>query len=208
VAARARAAGPAARFLGSRTLLWALLAAPGVWMLIAWWRGATFYGEVLHASGELAVQLLIATMAVTPLALMFPRARLTQWLRRRRRYLGVATFGYSLMHTVVYLARQADLGVILEDARSVAIWTGWIALILMLALAVTSNDASIRWLRRRWHRLHRLVYVAAILTLAHWILTAFDPTSAWVYAGILVAVQLVRVGASLWHRRARRPAAS
>lgn len=200
--ARVRATGSAvARFLGSRAFLWALLAAPAVWILVAWWRGSTFYGEVLHASGDIAAKLLIATMAVTPLALAFPRARWTRWLKPRRRYLGVATFGYSLLHTLVYLQRQPGLASILEDAKAASMWTGWIALIVMLALAVTSNDASIRWLRRRWQRLHRLVYIAAILTFAHWVLSAFDPVPGWIHLGVLAALEVYR----LLRSRRRRP---
>lgn len=200
-----RGEGPpaaAARTLGSPYVLWTVLALPAVYTGIAWWRGATFYGEVLHASGDLAAQLVIVTLAVTPLKYAFPRARFTRWLRRSRRYFGVAAFGYAFVHAVVYLQRQADLSSIVDDAAATAMWTGWLALIVMLPLAATSNDASVRRLGRRWQLLHRLVYPAAVLTFAHWILTAFDPVPGSIHAGVLAAIVAIR----LWLGRRRRRA--
>ena len=63
----------------------------------------------------------------------------------------------------------------------------------MLVLAATSNDAAVRSLRARWKWLHRAVYVAAALTFGHWVLTAFDPTTAYVHLGILAALQALRL---------------
>jgi len=177
----------------SRYLIWLLLALPGLYWLQGYWRDTHFYGELVHATGVLATQLLIVTLAITPLQRVLPRFRWLTWLRRRRRYLGVAAFGYSLLHAAIYFARQDALARVLEDVREAAMWTGWIALVLMLILAVTSNDQSVRWLGRRWQLLHRIVYLAAALTLVHWILSAFDPTTAYVCLGILAALELIRV---------------
>lgn len=181
------------RVLSSPYVLWAALALPAVHTLYAYWRGATFYGEVVHSSGVLAARLLIVTMAITPLCLAFPRAGWTRWLKARRRYFGVAAFGYSALHAAVYVARQADLAAIVDDALEAAMWTGWLAALVMLALAVTSNDASVRWLQARWKWLHRAVYVAAVLTFAHWILSAFDPVPGWLHLGVLAALEAYRL---------------
>ena len=70
---------------------------------------------------------------------------------------------------------------------------GWIALALFVPLAVTSNDISVRRLRRSWKTVHRLVYPAAILVFVHWVLSAFDPTTAWIHVGILAAIEIVRI---------------
>ncbi|HLF11092.1 MAG TPA: ferric reductase-like transmembrane domain-containing protein [Gammaproteobacteria bacterium] len=182
-----------ARLLDAPYLVWVLLALPAVFMTYNYVQGTIFYGELLHATGELGARLLIAAMAVTPLRLMFPNAGWVRWLMRRRRYLGVAAFGYSLLHAAVYLERQADFASIVEDALEIAMWTGWLALLVMLALAATSNDASLRLLRRGWKWLHRCVYAAAALTFAHWILSAFDPVPAAVHLGILAALEGVRL---------------
>jgi sulfoxide reductase heme-binding subunit YedZ len=198
-----RAASRVGRRLRSPYPLWLLLSLPAIYMAVAWWRGATFYGEVLHATGELATQLLIVTLAVTPLSLAFPAARWTRWLRARRRNFGVAAFSYSLLHAAVYLWRQ-DLARIVEDALEPAMWTGWLAVILLLALAMTSNDVAVRRLGQRWKRLHRVVYVAAVLTFAHWILSAFDPIPGWIHLGVLAALEAYR----LWRTRINRAARS
>jgi methionine sulfoxide reductase heme-binding subunit len=173
-------------------LLWALLALPGAFMTYRYVQGTTFYGEYLHATGELGARLLIVTMAVTPLRMMFANAAWTRWLVRRRRYLGVAAFGYALLHATAYLQRQS-LAVITKEAAELALTTGWVALLVMLLLAATSSDAAVRLLGRRWKWLHRAVYAAAVLTFAHWILTAFDPLPGAAHLGVLAALEAIRV---------------
>jgi sulfoxide reductase heme-binding subunit YedZ len=176
-----------------RWLVWTLLALPGLYLTYRYSVGATFYGEYLHATGELAARLLIVAMAVTPLRLLFPNAHWVRWLARGRRWIGVAAFGYAVLHAVAYLARQGELTRIAADAAEAAMWTGWLALLVMLALAATSNDRSVRRLGRRWKWLHRTVYAAALLTFAHWILAAFDPLPGAVHLGVLAALEAIRL---------------
>lgn len=192
---------PLARLLTHPWVLWIVLALPAVYWLYAWWRESMFYGQVLHLTGDFAVQLLIVTMAVTPLRLLFPKAAWVRGLLRRRRHLGVAAFGYSLLHTVVYIQRHPELAFILEDASEFAMWTGWLAFFLMLALALTSNDAAVRLLGRGWKRLHRVVYLAAALVFVHWIFSAFDPTVGYIHLGVLVALEALRLALPFFARR-------
>jgi methionine sulfoxide reductase heme-binding subunit len=183
----------AARVLNAPLFFWAVLVLPAVYFAYAYLRGSMFYGELLHATGELGAQFLIAALALTPLRLLLPGAGWVAWLARRRRYLGVAAFGYSLLHAAVYLNRQRDLAAIIGDAAEIAMWTGWLALAVMLALAATSNDASVRWLRNRWKWLHRAAYAAAVLTFMHWILSAFDPVSGILHAAVLASLEAIRL---------------
>ena len=184
------------RILNAPVVLWLLLSLPGIYWIAAYRLERIFYGEFIHLTGDLAVQILIVTLAVTPLRRLFPAAAWVRWLRARRRYLGVAAFGYALLHTAVYIQRRPDLAFILEDAAAVGMWTGWLALLLMLTLALTSNDASVRWLGKNWQRLHKLVHIIAMLSFAHWIFTAFDPTTAYIYLGVFVFIEAIR----LWKR--------
>jgi sulfoxide reductase heme-binding subunit YedZ len=184
------------RLLNASWFVWLLLALPGIVLTYRYARGTTFYGEYLHATGELGVRLLMLAMAMTPLKLMFANAGWVRWLARRRRYIGVAAFGYSLLHAVAYLERKATLTAIVEDAAELALLTGWMALLVMLALAVTSNDTAVRLLRTGWKWLHRTVYLAAALTFGHWMLTAFDPTAAYVHLAILAALEATRLMSS------------
>ncbi len=190
----------------SHFTLWALLSIPCALILYDYQNDALTYGEVIHLTGDWSVRLLIVTLAVTPMRMMFPRAQLVAWLVERRRDLGVATFLYALVHTLVYLARKADLALIVREGLDPGLWTGWLALALFAVLASTSNAASVRWLGPWWKKLHRLVYVATLLTFAHWLLVAFDMTVALVYAGVVAAIELCRIVASI--RRAKRRARS
>ena len=109
---------------------------------------------------------------------------------RDRRALGVAMFGYAALHLAIYLTRKWPEAV--AKALDPDILTGWVALALALPLALTSTNGWVRRLRKRWGVLHRLVYAVAVLTALHWILTAFDPTTAYVFAAIIAALLLVR----------------
>jgi sulfoxide reductase heme-binding subunit YedZ len=114
--------------LNHRLFIWALLAVPMVVMTIAYRQDHMFYGEVLHESGVLSARLLMLTLAITPLRMLFPRARWPAWFLQRRRWFGVASFAYALQHTVVYLDKKADWSVVLADGVLPEMWTGWLAL--------------------------------------------------------------------------------
>ena len=199
-AAEASRRGFATTF-GSRYFIWLVLSLPAAIQTYRYWQGATFYGEYLHWTGEFAAQLLIVTLAITPLHLAFPSVRWVRWLLARRRYLGVATFGYSLLHALAYLEQEAALQPIIDDAFDIPIGTGWIALMIFLLLAVTSNDSSVRRLKRKWKTLHRAVYFAAALTFAHWLLTAFDPLVGSIHLAVLALLLAFRA----WRSRRNAP---
>jgi sulfoxide reductase heme-binding subunit YedZ len=186
--------------LNHRLFIWALLAVPMVVMTVAYRQDQMFYGEVLHESGVLSARLLMLTLAITPLRMLFPRARWPAWFLQRRRWFGVASFAYALQHTVVYLDKKADWSVILADGVLPEMWTGWLALGILVLLALSSNDFSVRLLRRSWKRLHRWVYVAAVLAFAHWVLIAFNFVPALVQLLMLAGLESYRM------LRTRRPA--
>lgn len=179
----------------SRPLLWLVLALPGLWILGQWaFTPQDYgYGHAIGDSGKWAAWLLMATLAVTSLRLAFRRQAWTLWLMRRRRDLGVASFAYAAGHTAIYLWRKGALDIVLAELATDYILVGWLAFALFLPLAITSNDVSVRRLKRSWKRLHRLVYPAAILTFLHWVWSAFDPTTAWIHVGILAAIEIVRL---------------
>ena len=188
----------------SRLALWALLAAPGGWIAGRYATDAISYGQVIHETGDWAVWLLLVTLAVTPARLAFRGQGWVVALVRWRRNLGVATFAYAAFHLAVYLVRKADSALIAREGMQLELLVGWIAFFTFAVLAATSNDASVRGLGRGWGRLHKLVYPAAALTLAHWWLSAFDPLMATVHAAILAAIVAARI-ALPWARRRRAP---
>jgi sulfoxide reductase heme-binding subunit YedZ len=178
----------------SRSLLWLVLALPGLWILYRWTATPTAYGygHAIGDSGDWAAWLLMLTLAITPVRLLFRRRRWSTWLMRRRRDCGLASFAYAVGHTGIYLADKASLNTIVSELSSADLLVGWLALALFAPLAATSNDMAIRALGRSWKRLHRLVYPAAILTFLHWVLASFDPTTAYFHIVILGAIELVR----------------
>lgn len=172
--------------------LWVLLAVPAIYIVLRYWQDAISYGEIIHATGDWSVALLALALAVTPLRRVLAGGGLTRWLMTHRRAFGVASFAYATLHTLTYLERKWGHGFILKEGLQPDLLTGWIALAIFLLLAATSNDRSVRALRRNWQRLHRAVYVAAGLTFAHWILTAFEPRIAYICLAALCLIEALR----------------
>ncbi|MGH9237488.1 MAG: sulfite oxidase heme-binding subunit YedZ [Vicinamibacterales bacterium] len=117
-------------------------------------------------TGTWALTMLVITLCVTPLR------RITKWneLIKMRRMLGLFAFFYATLHmlTWVVFVHFFDLTFMVEDvAKRPYITVGMATFLMLLALAVTSNRFSIRKLGRRWQKLHRLVYVAAIGGVIH-----------------------------------------
>ncbi len=124
---------------------------------------------LLHETGRPALQLLLATLAVTPLR------RLSGWndIIRVRRMLGLFAFTYAVVHFSFYFAFDqvfSVAGVLDDTTKRRFILSGMVALASMLPLALTSTKGWIRRLGgKRWRKLHRLVYLAAAAGALHFI---------------------------------------
>lgn len=173
--------------------IWAVLSGPALILLWQYKSDVLTYGGIIHQSGLWSAALIALVLAVTPLRRLWPKARLSRFLLVHRRAIGVASFGYAALHTGVYLDRKIPLGKVLPEAGRLEILTGWAAFLIFLALAVTSNNRSVKRLGRRWQTLHRLVYVAAALTALHWALTSFDYWQAGGFFAFLIAIESVRL---------------
>lgn len=128
--------------------------------------GANPVEMLLHHCGKWALNLLLGTLAIRPLA------TLARWpaLFAYRRMLGLFAFAYALSHLAVYLVLDQGLywPAVVEDVlERPYITLGATALLLLLPLALTSTRAAMRRLGRRWQPLHRLIYPAAILGCWH-----------------------------------------
>jgi methionine sulfoxide reductase heme-binding subunit len=155
--------------LNNKLAIWLLLSIPAVLMLNGWLQGRIETMDMLHPTGEMSARLMIIAMMLSPIVSLFGPRPWLNWLVSRRRALGVAAFGYAVLHLIFYLIDMGNLGDILAEWLAPGIWTGWAAFILMLPVAMTSNDASMRALKAGWKRVQRLVYLAALLTLLHWV---------------------------------------
>lgn len=178
------------RFSPAKAILWTLLGVPAA--LILYNRFADpelFHEEFLHPTGEWSARFLIVALMLTPLSQVLPGREWVRWLVRHRRAFGVAAFLYAVLHLVFYALDMETLGNMLTEVGALGIWTGWLALLMMVPLALTSNDAAMRRLKAAWKKLQRLAYPAALLTLVHWMFVHDGLIPALVSFAPLAALQ-------------------
>jgi methionine sulfoxide reductase heme-binding subunit len=124
---------------------------------------------IVLTTGYNTLLMLILSLAVTPLRLLSPRL---SWLIKFRRLLGLFAFFYASIHLATYVALYANfnLSVFTTDiTKRRFIIAGFCAYLLLLPLAATSTTWAIRKLGgKRWNRLHKLVYFAAICGIIHY----------------------------------------
>ncbi len=127
-------------------------------------------GQVLiRFLGLTSLQFLCATLAITPLRRITGYGALVSY----RRGVGLLCLAYAVLHVTAYL--MFSLGMRWQQLPEEVIerpfiLLGMIALAILLVMGITSNDWAIRRLRHNWKRLHRLVYLAALLVCAHFVL--------------------------------------
>lgn len=184
---------PMIQFLKSRFFTWALLALPSVMMLAGYLNGSRDAHDMLHPTGEFAARAMILAMMCSPLFALFPKARIVQSLLKRRRYIGVAAFGYAALHTAFYLIDKGSFAKVVEEMLVLSIWTGWLAFLIFVPIAATSNNWAVRALGSRWKQLQRWVYAAAILTAAHWLFLEYEVVPVLVHFLPLAVLQILRV---------------
>lgn len=151
-----------------KAILWLLLAIPAALMLRGLTSGDALPMDLLHPSGETSIRLMVLAMLPGPLIdALGPNRFLRGWLSIRRN-LGVAAFAYALLHLAIYVIDMRSLAAMLSELGLPGIWTGWVALFLMIPPAAISFDLAMRRLGRNWKRIQRLVYLALALALIHW----------------------------------------
>jgi sulfoxide reductase heme-binding subunit YedZ len=200
-----------------KALVWAACLAPIA--ALAWWAWtddltANPIDFVTDTLGRWAMRLLLASLALTPLRIVFGIG----WPVTFRRLLGLFAFSYAALHFSVWIVLDhffawPQMGA--DIAKRPYITVGVSALALMIPLAATSTSRMVKRLgARRWRRLHRLVYAAAGLAVLHFLwLAKVGRLEQYLYATILVALLGVRVvdavvGFAARRRGARAPLGS
>jgi len=161
--------------------------------------GANPVEFVTRSSGTWTLVMLCVVLAVSPLR------RLTGWqsLVRMRRMLGLLCFAYACLHLLAYVwfDQWFEVTSVLRDVlKRPFIAAGALAFVLLVPLALTSTNAMVRLLGRRWAILHRAVYAVAVLAVLHY---------AWHKAGkndlfeplVYGVVLAVLIGLRAWPRR-------
>ncbi|MEM9967515.1 MAG: protein-methionine-sulfoxide reductase heme-binding subunit MsrQ [Pseudomonadota bacterium] len=139
--------------------------------------------------GEIALQLLIIGLCITPL-----RRFLNVNFLRFRRAIGVLAFVYVCLHLLVWalLDVQSFDRVMADILKRPYITIGMASLVLLLPLAATSNNWSVRFLGPKWRQLHKLTYLAALLGGLHylWLAKGFQLLPLAYLAVILILLGL------------------
>jgi sulfoxide reductase heme-binding subunit YedZ len=191
-----------------KSVLYLLALMPLGWLLFALLTGRVMGDQVKfmqHVTGDTVLTCLMLTLAVTPLR----RITRINELIRIRRLIGLTAFWYACLHLTTYLVFDQELSVpdILADIRKHPwVLVGFTAFLCLLPLAVTSTNGWIRRLGgKRWQQLHRLVYLAAIAGVLHYLwLVKKDIHYPLIYGLVLLTVLGSRVFLALERSRSRQ----
>ena len=186
------------------------------WLACLWPLGLLVYGAVTNnlgadptaritfATGSTTLNLLTISLAITPLRRLSPRL---SWLIKFRRLLGLFAFFYASLHLLTYIALYAgfDVDAMAADiAKRRFITMGVAAWLLLLPLAATSTTWAIRKLGgKRWNRLHKLVYLAAVCGVIHYWWQVKPGVLAPLTITVILGVLLAARPALEWRQRRR-----
>jgi len=206
-----------------KVLVHALCLLPAMFLLRMYFNGslgleADPVNFITHFTGDWALWLLLADLAITPVRRLNPGL---SWLIRFRRMVGLYAFFYATLHLLTYVLlfsgydvpaalaglraghlaepwRQLKLiwPVMLDDLEKRRfIQVGLLAWTILLALAVTSPQRMLRAMGgKNWQRLHRLIYVAAVAAVIHyWWLVKKGVLTPWKVTAVLTVLLLARV---------------
>lgn len=171
---------------------------PFIWLLTNYWLDRLSINPVqdlTFGTGETAIRLLILSLACTPLHIIFGWRQVVPL----RKWLGLYAFMYALLHFLVFIGLdyRFNLELILADdiVQKPYIIVGFLALLMLLPLALTSNTWAMRTLKKNWKRLHQTVYLAGILALLHfmWVRKADVDPEVVIYGIVLLLLLTVRI---------------
>ena len=144
---------------------------------------------ITYETGDWAMLLLAATLAITPLRRLTGKNDLISY----RRMLGLLTFFYATLHFAIYLWSHPSSAILKDVSKRPFIVAGACAFLLMIPLALTSNTAAIRRLGRRWKQLHQAVYVIAVAAVIHYAWMRPHEAKPYLYVVLFSALLLARL---------------
>ena len=163
--------------------------------------GANPIDFITRTLGDWTLRFLLASLALTPIRLVFG----VSWPVTLRRLLGLFAFAHAVMHFAVWIVIDHFFDwpeLVADVAKKPYITVGFTALVLLVPLAATSTTWAIKRLGgRTWQRLHKLVYVAAVLGVLHYLWLAKVGVQGPYWYGLTLALLL---GIRLWYALARR----
>jgi sulfoxide reductase heme-binding subunit YedZ len=166
-----------------------------IWLGVNDGLGANPIEFITRSTGTWALVFLCITLAMTPLRLL---TGLTVWIKLRR-MLGLFCFFYACIHFFIWFWLDQNLDLQSMWAYVIKrpfITMGFLTLVLLTPLALTSNQWSVRQLGRRWTLLHKLVYLIACTAIVHyWWHKAGknDLETVSIYGGVIFLLLLFRL---------------
>lgn len=155
-----------------KVFVWAACLAPLLWLVwcaITNTLGPDPTATITFTTGLVTIRLLAISLAMTPIRRLLPRL---SWIIKFRRLVGLFAFFYASLHLMTWVALYTgfDLHAMASDVvKRRYITVGMAAWLLLLPLAATSTNWAIRKLGgKRWNRLHKLVYIAALCGVIHY----------------------------------------
>ena len=166
-----------------KPVVWVFCLTPGVILAVKLFRFLTGHEDalgvdpnvtLLHETGKTALIFLVASLSVTPVRRIFKINR----VQIVRRLLGVTSFFYALAHISMYLVfdqlcyslATCDFhNTWVDILKRKFIFAGMLTFSVLTVLAATSTSGWVRRLKKRWVTLHRLVYVAGIAAVVHYV---------------------------------------
>ncbi|MDX1914055.1 MAG: protein-methionine-sulfoxide reductase heme-binding subunit MsrQ [Methylophilus sp.] len=177
-------------------LVWLLALTPLV--LLVWLGfnddlGANPIEFIEHSTGTWALVFLLASLSMTPIRLLTNQV----WQIQLRRLLGLWMFFYAALHFITYL--WLDFGFLMDDifkdvVKHPRILVSFMAFMLTIPLVATSNQYMMKKLKTKWKKLHKVVYLIAILAVLHYLwLVKKDVTKPVYYAAVLILLLSIRI---------------
>ena len=166
-----------------------------IWLGIDEGLGANPIEFITRSTGTWALVFLCITLAMTPLRLITSS---TTWIKLRR-MLGLFCFFYASIHFSIWFWLDQNLNfqsMWADVIKRPFITMGFLTLVLLIPLALTSNQWAVRLLGRRWTLLHKLVYLIACTAIFHyWWHKAGknDLGTVSIYAAVIVLLLACRI---------------
>ena len=150
---------------------------------------------ITRSTGTWTITFLCLTLAMSPLRWI---TGFSQWVQLRKT-LGLFTFFYGFLHFSIWYWLDHDFNftaMISDVIKRPFITMGFIALLIMSLLAITSNQAAMRLLGGKWKILHRFIYLIAILAVIHYFWHKEgkrDFLVVYIYTGIILSLLFIRI---------------
>lgn len=179
-----------------KRLLQIVLLAPAVFIAFEFFaenQTKEMYDHALKETGEIGTRLIIVTLLISPLLLIFKKLKVLKWMAQNKRYFGVASAIYMLLHTLIYVV-YLNFDQIMADLSQATYVFGWLALLAVLPPLLTSWDSQIKRLgSKTWKKVQQISYVCAVFTCLHWAFLGDELEVVLIHFVPLLVLEIYRI---------------